>query len=331
MMNSFYVYLTFFLSVSLHLHAQAPAPEKVAGLEVATVLEMLGAKQEDGVSAEQRRTYGKHFGFVDLNGDGLHSAEEFIEKGSYLTPQARRGIFTAADADQDGSVTQAEYVLNRIITDEAKALMQALDADEDGLVSREEFDQGTKVKLQVKAQREAVFKAFDRDENGVLRTPEYLRAWGAWAREGQKPAEARLREVALDALWAEVSRLVMEGDFAGYSATCHPDGVLVSGSKASSYPLSKALAGWRQGFEDTKAGKLKASVAFRFSQRFGDATTAHETGIFLYTSEPTGGEANKAYIDFEALLLKDGEGEWKVMMEYQKSAVNEEAWEALAK
>jgi len=161
-MNSFYVYLPFFLSVSLHLHAQAPAPEKVAGLEVATVLEMLGAKQEDGVSAEQRRTYGKHFGFVDLNGDGLHSAEEFIEKGSYLTPQARRGIFTAADADQDGSVTQAEYVLNRIITDEAKALMQALDADEDGLVSREEFDQGTKVKLQVKAQREAVFKAFDR-------------------------------------------------------------------------------------------------------------------------------------------------------------------------
>ncbi|MCH1502424.1 MAG: hypothetical protein L7V86_02470 [Verrucomicrobiales bacterium] len=331
MMNSSHVCPAFYVCVSLYLHAQAPAPEKVGGLEVVAILEMLGAKQEDGVSAEQRRTYGKHFGFVDLNGDGLHSAEEFIEKGNYLTPQARRGIFTAADADQDGLVTEAEYVLNRIITDEAKALMQALDDDDDGLVSRGDFDQGTKAKLPVKEQRVAVFQAFDRDENGLLETPEYLRVWGAWARDSQKPAEARLREAALDALWAEVSRSVMEGDFAGYSATCHPDGVLVSGSKAQSYPLSKALAGWKQGFEDTKAGKMKASVAFRFSQRFGDATTAHETGIFLYTSEPTGGEANKAYIDFEALLLKDGEGEWKVMMEYQKSAVNEEAWEALAK
>ena len=94
--------------------------------------------------------------------------------------------------------------------------------------------------------------------------------------------------------------------------------------------LTKALVGWKQGFEDTKAGKMKASVAFRFNQRFGDATTAHETGMFLYTSEPSGSEPNKAYIHFEALLRKDGQGEWKVMMEYQKSAATAEAWEALA-
>ena len=124
MMNSSYVGLAVYLSISLHVHAQAP--EEVGGLEVATILEMLGAKQEGGVSAGQRRIYQKHFGFGDHNGDGLHSAEEFIEKGSYLSPQARRGIFTASDADQDGTVTQAEYVLNRIVTDEAKALMQAL-------------------------------------------------------------------------------------------------------------------------------------------------------------------------------------------------------------
>ena len=326
-MNFSYVGLAVYLGVSLHVHSQAP--EKVNGLKVVTILEMLGAKQEDGVSADQRRTYEKHFGFGDHNGDGLHSAEEFIEKGNYLSPQARRGIFTAADADEDGSVTQAEYVLNRIVTDEAKALMQALDADDDGLVSREEFDEGAKADLPVNEQREATFRAFDSDENGFLRTPEYLRVWGAWARAGRKPAEARLRETALDALWAEVSRSVKKGDFAGYSATCRPDGVLVSGTKATSYPLSKALAEWQQGFEETKAGKMKASVAFRFSQRFGDATTAHETGIFLYTSQPTGSEPNHAFIHFEALLLKDGEGEWKVMMEYQKSAATQEAWEAL--
>jgi hypothetical protein len=35
---------------------------------------------------------------------------------------------------------------------------------------------------------------------------------------------------------------------------------------------------------DEFVGKVKATVEFRFSQRLGDETTAHETGIFLYTT-----------------------------------------------
>ena len=50
---------------------------------------------------------------------------------------------------------------------------------------------------------------------------------------------ARIAE--LDDYWAEVSRCVKEGDFEGYKATCHKDGVLVSGKKNTAYPLSKAL------------------------------------------------------------------------------------------
>ena len=92
----------------------------------------------------------------------------------------------------------------------------------------------------------------------------------------------RLRE--LDDYWGQVSRAVREGDFEGYKATCHDGGVLVSGVKRTTQPLSRALVGWKQGFVDTKAGKMKASVKFRFSQRLGDSTTAHETGIFLYSS-----------------------------------------------
>ena len=34
----------------------------------------------------------------------------------------------------------------------------------------------------------------------------------------------------LDAYWAEVSRSVREGDFKGYTATTHADGVLVAGT-----------------------------------------------------------------------------------------------------
>ena len=128
-------------------------------------------------------------------------------------------------------------------------------------------------------------------------------------------------ETELNAYWAEVSRSVKEGDFAGYSATCHPLGILVSGNKKTSYPLSKALAKWKQGFEDTKAKKITASVEFRVSQRFHDSTTAHETGIFRYATT-TDGKETVAFIHFEGLLLKS-KGRWQIMMEYQKSAGTE--------
>ena len=104
----------------------------------------------------------------------------------------------------------------------------------------------------------------------------------ALAAESGLAADDKARLAELDAYWAQVSRAVREGDFEGYKATCHEEGVLVSGSSQTSYPLSKALARWKQDFVDTKAGKIKANVEFRFSQRIGDETTAHETGIFRY-------------------------------------------------
>jgi len=137
----------------------------------------------------------------------------------------------------------------------------------------------------------------------------------------------RLKE--LDAYWAEVSRTVREGDFEGYKATCHEQGVLVSGSKRTSYPLSKALARWKKDFIATKAGTIKANVEFRFSQRFGDETTAHETGIFLYSFTDQDGQWKQEHVHFQALLLKSKEG-WKIMMEYQQSKATQAEWVALA-
>ncbi len=136
------------------------------------------------------------------------------------------------------------------------------------------------------------------------------------------------RVAELDAFWAEVSRAVGEGDFNAYEATCHPEGVLVSGVKKSSSPLSDALARWKKEFTATKSGEMKASVAFRFSQRLGDDTTAHETGIFLYSSVGPDGKPNQEYIHFEVLLVKKG-GHWKTLMEYQKSKASLAEWDAL--
>ena len=138
----------------------------------------------------------------------------------------------------------------------------------------------------------------------------------------------KARLAGLDAYWAEVSRTVKEGDFAGYAAGCHEEAVFVSGSKKAAYPLSKALARWKQEFDDTKAGKRTSNVTFRFSQRLGDATAAHETGIFVYSFQQGNEDPRKEFVHFEVLLVKK-EGRWKTLMEYQKSAATEAEWAAL--
>ncbi|MGJ8657653.1 MAG: hypothetical protein ACSHX6_14495 [Akkermansiaceae bacterium] len=139
-----------------------------------------------------------------------------------------------------------------------------------------------------------------------------------------------LRITELDSYWAEVSRAVEAGDFEAYSATCHPEGVLVSGKKKVSYPLVKALSKWKSEFDDTKAKKIKASAEFRFSKRIGDATSAHETGMLLYTSTDAEGKVSSAYVHLEALLVKR-EGKWLILMEYQKSEGSKKEWDELAK
>ena len=132
----------------------------------------------------------------------------------------------------------------------------------------------------------------------------------------------------VDALWAEVSRTVEAGDWEGYAATYHPDAVLVTVANQASYPIAAALQGWKQGFDDTKAGKQQSGVEFRFSQRIASETTAHDTGIFHYWAINAEGERSEYYVHFEALLVKkDG---WKMIMEYQKDATTADEWQGLS-
>lgn len=140
-----------------------------------------------------------------------------------------------------------------------------------------------------------------------------------------------LRLAELDRYWEALAKTVREGDFEGYGAAYHEDAVVVfaTGKNKVSIPLAKALAGWKQGFDDTKAGENKSGVEFRFSQRIGDATTAHETGIFKYYTSSTNGENNlEIMVHFEMLLIKK-DGKWLGVMEYQKNQASLEEWEAL--
>lgn len=132
----------------------------------------------------------------------------------------------------------------------------------------------------------------------------------------------------IDAYWNEVERAVREGDYEAYCATVHPDAVIISGPKQASYPMAQALARWEKDFENTKSGELKGNVSFRFARRYRDTTTAHESGIFRYTSTPKEGQATTAHIAFEALLVKKG-GQWQMLMENQIGPASEAQWEAL--
>jgi Ca2+-binding EF-hand superfamily protein len=177
------------LCLSLALSCLNSASLKISGTRVATVLKQLGAEMEQGVTLGQIEGYSRHFDFADRDRDGRHSKEEYIENGRYLTPQSRRGIFNASDNDGDGFVTRVEYILNRIITDEAKGIVQAMDGDKDGSVQRAEF---MKAAMKNKELAGQVFGALDTDDNGTLIIPEYLKVWGKWARSGRPPAEKRI-------------------------------------------------------------------------------------------------------------------------------------------
>jgi ketosteroid isomerase-like protein len=138
-------------------------------------------------------------------------------------------------------------------------------------------------------------------------------------------ADASARLVELELFWSQVARTVREGEFAAYAASYHDDAVVVS--LKDSVPIAQALAAWKTGFVETKAGKTRADVQFRFSKRVSDTTTAHETGIFQYSSTDTSGKARESFVHFEALLVK--KGSWKIIMENQKNAASKAEWDAI--
>ena len=154
--------------------------ERIGGHSQRQILDMFGYQGILGITDQQVASYRRVFGFGDANRDGRHSKKEYIEDGFYLSKQSRQGIFRASDSNGDGFVTEAEYVINRMITDEAKEIFHKLDANRDNKLTAKEIIASGKFKDEKLAQ--AVFKTLDVDGSKSLVIPEYLRVWGRWAR-----------------------------------------------------------------------------------------------------------------------------------------------------
>ncbi|MGB2808037.1 MAG: serine hydrolase [Sedimentisphaerales bacterium] len=147
-------------------------------------METMGAKGLNAATPEQIKRYKSIFTRIDSDGDKKLYEKEYVSNSMYMTPEVRKRIFAASDRNNNGIVTEQEYVENRIITDEAKMLFDSMDTDKDGKLTRQEFTRnktGNNKKLAGK-----FFQKMDSDNNGELRLPQYLRVWGTLARGEKK-------------------------------------------------------------------------------------------------------------------------------------------------
>lgn len=127
-------------------------------------------------------------------------------------------------------------------------------------------------------------------------------------------------------VWQAVAASAANHDIIAMGRVYHPAAVLVSNTGTT--PIAAALERWGKDMVTARANGSKASVAFRFTRRQDDATTAFEAGAFRYATTNAAGVETPGYVRFEALLVKTPDG-WRMVMERQLDAITEAQWNAL--
>ena len=164
-------------------------------LDPRDVMDLLGARGEAAFTPSQVAGFGAVFSRMDRNRDGRLSAEEYTGGSRHFAGNAAgaAGFIRASDADGDGHLSLAEYVENRIITDEAKAIFAAIDPATDRAsvpafrwtMAESAFVGSALFADSILAG--AIFDAMDGDGDAVLTLPEYLVVYGQWARAAGLP------------------------------------------------------------------------------------------------------------------------------------------------
>lgn len=133
-------------------------------------------------------------------------------------------------------------------------------------------------------------------------------------------------EAELDELWARVVQSVRTGDPDLYLSTYHPDAIFVSARRGISRTVAEDVAANRDAWRATAEGRAERDLEFRFTRRIHGETSAHESGIFRYSSVEDG-DRRIATIHFTAALVKV-DGVWLQLLEYQDSDATDAEWEA---
>ena len=143
-------------------------------------------------------------------------------------------------------------------------------------------------------------------------------AFGAPPAASQDPIEAEL-----DAFWATVVASVEDWDIDAQEATYHPDAFSLRDHEGSyrTRLMTDAFAEARA----SASGPPDATLAFRFSSRVHDETTAHEVG--LYRFHQAGAEPFYGGVD-SYLVKKDGR--WLILVEImRREGLAQAEWDAL--
>jgi len=154
--------------------------------------------------------------------------------------------------------------------------------------------------------------------------------WSAAVSDGaSQSAAAASSSAEIDRdVWSVFVATVAADDIVGMGRAYFPDAVLVS--PKGTRPIKATLEGWGRDMVAAKARGDKATVAFRFSRRQDDSTTAFDAGIFKYTVIAKSGASTSKYYPFEELLVKTN-GKWRVLMERQFALVTQAEWDKLPK
>ena len=135
-------------------------------------------------------------------------------------------------------------------------------------------------------------------------------------------------ELEIDRVWSELVLSVKKGDFSRYKTFYHEDAVLISQTNQTTATIKDAFVRWEKGFRQTRSGKIKTNLEVRFKKRLADKKTFFEEGMLKYSTTDSEGNDNISYLEFEAVWIKRGK-EWLMIMENQKSFLDEIEWNKL--
>ena len=135
-------------------------------------------------------------------------------------------------------------------------------------------------------------------------------------------------EMEIDRVWSELVLSVKKGDFSKYKSFYHEDAVLISQANQTTATIKDAFVRWEEGFRKTRSGKIKTNLEVRFKKRLADKKTLFEEGMLKYWTTDSEGNDNISYLEFEAAWIKKGK-EWLMIMENQKSFLDENEWNKL--